>query len=53
MKMLVGFFKNEFEDIVNTLYDIAINSCGRYELVKQKDLKPIDLVEEMIISYYM
>ena len=39
MKMLVGFFKNEFEDIVNTLYDIAINSCGRYELVKQKEFK--------------
>jgi len=39
MKMLVGFFKNEFEDIVNTQYDIAINSCGRYELVKQKEFK--------------
>lgn len=39
MKMLLGFFKSEFEDIVNTQYDIAINSCGRYELIVQKEFK--------------
>lgn len=37
--MLVVFFKSEFEDIVNIQYDIAINSCGRYEFVKQKEFK--------------
>lgn len=39
MKMLSGYFKNDDEDIVNTQYDIAINSCGRYELIKQKEFK--------------
>ena len=39
MKMLLGFFKNEFRDIVNTQYDIAINSCGKYQLVKQKEIR--------------
>jgi AraC family transcriptional regulator of arabinose operon len=39
MKMLSGYIKNDVDNVVNTQYDIAINSCGRYELVKQKQLK--------------
>jgi len=39
MKMLSGYFKNDIEDVVNTQYDIAINSCGKYELVKLKQFK--------------
>ena len=39
MKMLSGYFKNDVENVVNTQYDIAINSCGRYELVKRKQFK--------------
>jgi len=37
--MLSGYFKNDVEDVVNTQYDIAINSCGRYELIKRKQFK--------------
>ena len=39
MKMLSGYFKNDVEDVVNTQYDIAINSCGKYELVKLKQFE--------------
>jgi AraC family transcriptional regulator of arabinose operon len=41
MKIQSGFYNNTNEDIVNTEYDIAINSCGRYELIKQKDFRTI------------
>ena len=39
MKMISGYFKNDVEDVVNTQYDIAINSCGKYELIKRKQFK--------------
>lgn len=39
MKMQSGYFKNDVEIVVNTQYDIAINSCGKYELVKLKQFK--------------
>jgi len=39
MKILTGFYKNEDEDLSDTQYDIAINSCGRYELVTQKHFR--------------
>lgn len=39
MKMISGYFKNDVEDVVNTQYDIAINSCGKYELIKREQFK--------------
>jgi AraC-like DNA-binding protein len=39
MKIQSGFYRNDSEDLINTKYDIAINSCGRYELIRQKDFK--------------
>ena len=42
MKIQSGYFKNDNEGAVgavNTQYDIAINSCGRYELIKQKEFR--------------
>ena len=39
MKMQSGYFKNDAENVLNTQHDIAINSCGKYELVKLKQFK--------------
>ena len=39
MKMRSGYIKNDVDNVVNTRYDIAVNSCGRYELVKLKLFK--------------
>ena len=39
MKMLSGYLKNDDENVLNTQYDIAINSCGRYELINRKQFK--------------
>jgi AraC-like DNA-binding protein len=41
MKIQSGFYRNTNEDIVNTENDIAINSCGRYELLKQREFRTI------------
>lgn len=39
MKIQSGFYKYDDEPLLNTQNDISINSCGRYELVHQKQLK--------------
>ena len=39
MKMQSGYFKNDNENVINAQYDIAINSCGRYELINQKEFR--------------
>ncbi|OPJ58138.1 AraC family transcriptional regulator [Clostridium oryzae] len=39
MKMLSGYYTKNEEGVANTQYDIAINSCGRYELIKLKEFK--------------
>lgn len=36
MKMFCGYMNNYDEDNINAQYDIAINSCGRYEFIKRK-----------------
>jgi AraC family transcriptional regulator, arabinose operon regulatory protein len=41
MRINSGYYRNDDETIVDTQYDIAVNSCGRYELVKQKEFKTI------------
>jgi AraC family transcriptional regulator, arabinose operon regulatory protein len=41
MRMQSGYYKNDDENIVDTQYDISINSCGRYELVKRKEFKTV------------
>ena len=41
MKIQSGFYRNTNEDIVNTEDDISINSCGRYELINQKEFRTI------------
>lgn len=41
MKMHSGYYKNVDEDIVDTQNDIAVNSCGKYELVNRKEFKTV------------
>lgn len=41
MKMFAGYYKNDDHDLLDTQYDISVNSCGRYELISQKAMKTI------------
>lgn len=37
--MFSGYYKNDDHALIHTQYDIAINSCGRYELIHQNTFK--------------
>lgn len=39
MKILSGYHKNDDECLENIQYDIAINSCGRYELINKNEFR--------------
>lgn len=39
MKILSGYHMSDDDNLINIQYDIAINSCGRYQLISKKEIK--------------